>query len=127
MNFLCVGYYDQEKIDALSEAQLKAVMGECPPFMEEFYDSGKVFLVAGSDAEAKVMRRVGGEVRITDSSTGGGRESVGCVFLVEALDIADAVRVASLHPTTRIAAGEQLGFRLGISPIHSLEERKRKN
>jgi hypothetical protein len=127
MKFLCVGYYDQERIDALSRSQLEAVKGECPPLMEELYASGKVFLVAGSDAEAKVMRRVGGEVTISDSVTGGGRESVGCVFLVEALDIADAVRVAALHPTTRIAAGEQLGFRIGIRSIQSIEERRLKN
>jgi hypothetical protein len=126
MRYLCVGYYDREKMDALPKATIDAVMSECPPFMEELYNSGKVFLVAGTEPEAKVLRRVGGEVRIADGPLRGGHEMIGCVFLVEALDIADAVRVASLHPTTRIAAGEQLGGRIGISPVHYFEERELK-
>jgi hypothetical protein len=101
-------------------------MSECPPFMEEFYNSGKVSVMAGVDREAKVLRRVGGKVESADSAVGETLESVGCVFLVEALDIEDAIRVALLHPTTRIGAGEHLGFRIGISLVHSFEERELK-
>jgi hypothetical protein len=126
MRYLCVGYYDQKKMDALSKAEVDAVMSECPPFMEELYDSGKVFLVAGTDSEASSMRRAGGKVEISNGPMKGGHETVGCVFFVEAADIADAVRVASLHPTTRIDAGEKLGWRIGISPVHYFEERKLK-
>jgi hypothetical protein len=124
MKYLCVGYYDQDRMDTLSKAEADAVMGECPPCMEELYNSGKVRLMAGVDAEAKVMRRVNGEVKITDSPAGERHRMIGCAFLVEAWDMADAIRVASLHPTTRIRAGEQLGWRLGISPVHYFEERE---
>jgi hypothetical protein len=41
MKYLCVGYLDKMKMDALSKAQIDTVMSECPAFMEEFYDSGK--------------------------------------------------------------------------------------
>jgi hypothetical protein len=123
MKYLCVGYYDQGKMDALSEAQVDAVMSECPPLMEEFYGSGKVLLVAGTDREASVLRREGGEVRVSNGRRGGGHKMIGCVFLVEAPDIEGAVRVASLHPTPRIGAGEQLGWHIGISPVHSFSER----
>jgi hypothetical protein len=123
MKYLCVGYLDKKKMDALSKAQIDTVMSECPAFMEEFYDSGKVLLVAGTPPETKSMRRVDGRVTITDGPAGGAHEAIGCVFLVEATDIEDAIKVASLHPTTRIAAGEKLGFRIGISPVHYFEER----
>ena len=126
MKFVCVGYYDQEKMDALSKAQVEAIMSECPPFMEELYDSGNVIFVAGTDPEVKVMRRVGGEVETADSPIRGRDQMIGCVFLVEARDIADAMRVASLHPTTRIAAGDRLGWRIGISPVHYFGEGKPK-
>jgi hypothetical protein len=62
-------------------------------------------------------------VEVTDCPLGDGHETIGCVFLVEATEIADAMRVTPLHPTTRIGAGEKLGFRLGISPVHYFEER----
>jgi hypothetical protein len=48
---------------------------------------------------------------------------IGCVFIVEAPDVAEAARVALLHPTPRIGAGEQLGRCIGISPIHYFDER----
>jgi hypothetical protein len=122
MKCLCVGYYDNEKMKIQSQEQIDAFMSECPPFMDEFHKSGKVLLVAGTDAEAMGLRRVGGEVTVTDGSVGCGHETVGCVFILEARDMEDAVRVCRLHPTTRIAAGEKLGFRIGISPVHSFDE-----
>lgn len=30
----------------------------------------------------------------------------------------EAVRVASLHPTAQVPAGEQLGWRMEIRPVH---------
>jgi hypothetical protein len=124
MKYLCVGYYDQDRMDALTQAQVDVVMSECPVLMEEFYDSGKVSLVAGTDSEARALQRVGGEVRETVGAKGGRHGTVGCVFLVEALDMEDAIRVAKRHPTTRIEAGEQLGWRIGISPVHYFREGK---
>lgn len=123
MKYLCIGYLDKKKMDALSKAQIDTAMSECPAFMEEFYDSGKVLFVAGTPTEIKSMRRVDGRVNITDSPAAGAHEAIGCVFLVEATDIEDAIKVAALHPTTRIAAGEKLGFRIGISPVHYFEDR----
>ncbi len=123
MKYLCVGYYDNEKMKALTKPEIDAFMSECPPFMEEFHRSGNVLLVAGTDSESKGLRRMGGEVTVTDGPVGGGHETVGCVFLLEARDMEEAVRVSRLHPTTRLAAGEKLGFRIGISPIHSFDER----
>jgi hypothetical protein len=73
MKYLCVGYIDQKKMEALTKAQVDAVMSECPAFMDEFYDSGKVLLVAGTAAEGKSMRRVDGKVKITGNPTEGGR------------------------------------------------------
>ena len=124
MKFLCVGYLDKVKMAGLSPAEVDAVMGECPAFMDEFYRSGKVVVVAGTNAEGRNLQRVDGAVRITDDPAAGGNEANGCVFLVEAADLAEATRVAALHPTTRLAAGEKLGFRIGISPVHYFEERK---
>ncbi len=126
MKFLCVGYFDQNKMSALSPAQLEAVMGECPPLMDEFYASGKVTMVAGVPGVTKTMRRVGGKVQIADGAGAEPTEAIGCVFLVEAADMAEAVRIAALHPTTRLGAGEHLGFRIGIAPVHYYEERAAK-
>jgi hypothetical protein len=117
MRFLCVGFLDRAKMDSLPEGQADAVMAKCPPFMEEFFKSGKVLVEAGAGAESRSMRRVNGRVVVTEGAIKDGVETIGCIFIVEGTDMADAVRVASLHPTTRLELGEQLGFRLEIRPV----------
>jgi hypothetical protein len=46
------------------------------------------------------------------------KELVGSAFVIEAADMEDAVRVASLHPATQVLAGEPFGWGLEIRPIH---------
>lgn len=38
--------------------------------------------------------------------------------------MAEALRMCAVHPTPRLAAGERLGFRIGINPVHYFESRK---
>jgi len=42
MKYLCIGYFDRAKMDALPKSQVEAVMGECPAHMEKIYQSGQV-------------------------------------------------------------------------------------
>jgi len=39
-------------------------------------------------------------------------------------NMAEALRMCAVHPTPRLAAGERLGFRIGINPVHYFESRK---
>lgn len=118
MKFLCLGYLDRERMDALSKAELEAVMAQCPPYMEELYQTGRVIIDAGLAVESKGLRRVNGKVTVTDGPFAEGKELLGSAFLIEAEDMAEAIRVASLHPTTRIDEGERFGWRVEIRPIH---------
>ena len=126
MKFLCVGYFSPAKMDALPGSEVDAVMSECPPHMDAMYRSGNVELVAGVDLAARFLRRVGGRIEETESAVQAGAERIGCVYLVEAADMADAVRIAALHPTTQIAAGEHLGWRTEIRPVGYFREGKPK-
>ena len=47
---------------------------------------------------------------------------VGAAFIVEARDIAAAIEIAKLHPTTRVPIGEELCWTLEIRPIHNFRE-----
>jgi hypothetical protein len=118
MKFLCAGYFDPARMDALPKAEVESVMSQCPPHMAALHRTKKVIVEAGVDLETKFVRRVGDEVEATDAQLGAGGEKIGCVFIIEAADMAEAVRVASLHPTTQIRAGENLGWRTEIRPIH---------
>lgn len=123
MKYLCLGYFDRAKMDGLTEAELEAVMGQCGPHLRELYQSGQVIIDAGLDTAAKRLQRVNGKVTVTDGPFAEVKEMIGSAILIEAESMADAVRIASLHPTTRVEAGEQLGWRLEIRPIHYFKER----
>lgn len=116
MKFLCLGYFDAAKMDALPKGALDAIMAECERHLDELYATGQVIIDAGLDLQAAILQRADGTVKEGRGSRSG--EVIGSALLIEATDMDDAVRIASLHPTTRIAAAEQLGWRMEIRPIH---------
>lgn len=126
MKYLCLGYFDPEKMDARPKAETDAAMCECQPHLEEFYRSGHLLVDAGLALESKCLRRVDGKVRITDGPFIETKEVIGSAFLIEARDMEEAIRVASLHPTTQVSAGEQFGWGIEIRPIHCFEMREPK-
>jgi hypothetical protein len=107
---------------ARSEAEIKGIMSQCPPHMDKFYASGKATLVIGLAAEATVLRRENGKIVVTDGPYMETKELLGSTFLIEADDLDDAVRVASLHPTVQVAAGSELGWRIEIRPLNYYQE-----
>ncbi|MBL0385132.1 hypothetical protein JJB07_00610 [Tumebacillus sp. ITR2] len=118
MQFLCMGYFVPEKMDARPKEEIEGVMSECGPHLQEFYKTGQVILDAGLDLETKSLRRANGKVTVTDGPFIETKELIGSVFLIEAENMDEAIRIASLHPTTQVAAGENFGWGIEIRPIH---------
>lgn len=123
MKYLCLGYFDAAKMGALSEAELEAVMGECGPHIKELYQTGQMIIDAGLANETKRLQRVNSRVTVTDGPFAEAKEMIGSAVLIEAESIDEAIRVASLHPVLQVAAGEKLGWRMEIRPIHYFKER----
>jgi hypothetical protein len=121
MKYLCLGYLDPEKMNARPKAEIDVVMSECQPHVEELYRSGHLLVDAGLALENKCLRRVDGKVRITDGPFIETKEMIGSAFLIEAQDMEEAIRVASLHPTAQVSAGQQFGWGIELRPIHYFE------
>ncbi|MBS2967814.1 hypothetical protein J9317_03365 [Metabacillus sp. KIGAM252] len=122
MLYLCLGYLNSAKMDARPKTEIEAVMTQCQPHLDEFHKSGQVRLDAGVESETIGLRRENGQIVVTDGSSAKTEESLGSVFLLEALDIDDAIRVASLHPSVQIPAGEHFDWRIEIRPVHYLKQ-----
>jgi hypothetical protein len=105
-------------MDALSETELAAAMGECATHLNELHASGRVIVDVGLGQECRSLRRVADKLAVTDGPFAESKEVIGSAVLIEARDMDEAVRLASLHPTTRVSAGEQLGWRLEVRPVH---------
>ena len=117
MNYLCLAYYDEEKFDALSESELDAIGRECRPHDEELRKTGR--LVATGSLQlprfTKIVRPRNGKVTVTDGPFAETKEQVGGFFIIEAADLDEAIRVASLHPAALM--NEHLGWAIEVRPI----------
>ena len=123
MKFLCLGYFDREKMDARPKTEIDDIMQGCRPHLEELYKTGQMIFDTGLNTEGKCLRRSNGKVTVTDGPFIETKELVGGAFLIEASDMNEAIQIASLHPAVQIAAGEQFGWGIEIRPIHSFTEK----
>jgi hypothetical protein len=116
MRFLCLGYYDPEVYDRLSEEERRALGERCRPHDEAFNRTGAVVTVASLEHGSWAHIRPGeGGPSVTDGPFAEAKEVVGSYFIIEAEDLRRAVEIASLHPASRI--GEGLGFSMEVRPI----------
>lgn len=122
MRYLCLGYYDPVKFDALTPAEQEAVARECRPHDEALHATGRVVSVASLEHRTAVTLRPGaGGTAVTDGPFAEAKEVVGSFFIIEAESLEEAVRIASLHPAAKW--GAHLGFAVEVRPIEfSLEQ-----
>lgn len=120
MKYLCLAYGDRKKIEALSKEEMEGVGRDCAPHMEELRKSGQLVLDEGLTWESTIVRPRSGKVVVTDGPFVESKEQVGGVFIVEARDLNDAIRVASKHPAAHV--GEDLGWGIEIRPIAVFEK-----
>src|SRR5438552_2335556 len=117
MKFLCLGYYNEKQFEALSPNEVDDIVSGCPAYDDALRESGHVFAQASLAAsrETKCLRPKNGKVSITDGPFVETKEVIGAFFIIDAADLDEAVRVASLHPAAHL--GEEVGWGVEIRPI----------
>lgn len=121
MKYLCLGYYDAEKFDSLSEAEQEAIGSECQRYDEALRKSGHLVSVASlQHRAARTLRPANGRTSVHDGPFAEAKEVIGSFFIIEAKDLNEAIRVASLHPAANW--GEHLGFAVEVRPIELFEQ-----
>jgi hypothetical protein len=116
---MCLAYGDKTKMKALSKDEMDAVGRQCQPFMEDLHKSGYLLSDEGLQWDTKSIRPRNGNVSVTDGPFIETKEQVGGVFVIEALDLNEAILVASKHPAAHV--GEHLGWGIEVRPIAVLE------
>jgi hypothetical protein len=124
MKYLVLAYYDERAFDALSPEQRQAIVSQCPPHDAALQDSGHLLTVASLAAsrDSVSVRPRGGKPTVTDGPFMETKEVLGSFFLIEAADMAEAVRIASKHPAAHL--GEQVGWGLEVRPIEFCRENR---
>jgi hypothetical protein len=93
LKFLCLGFMDENKWDAMSKPEQDAMMRECFAYDDALRKNGH--FVAGealqSARTAKTLQWKGGKVLVTDGPFAETKELLGGLLLLEAKDM-------NLHP-----------------------------
>jgi hypothetical protein len=115
MRYLCLIYYDEQKLQALFKNALDAVVDEALATTRSSARAAAIssrtpstpFAMGGQSG----IRN--GEVITTDGPFAGTKEQLGGVMLIEAGDLDDAIRVAAKIPPARLGCVE-------VRPIQEL-------
>jgi hypothetical protein len=121
MKYLCLGYYFPDTFESLSEAEQAAFGSECRPYDELLRQSGKLLVSASlQDRVARSIRPKNGQPSVTDGPFAETKELIGAFFIIEAENLDDAIRTASLHAAAH--CGEKLGCGVEVRPIESFDQ-----
>ena len=108
MRYLCLVYYDEKKLAALTQAELDALIEEALAYDDELRKGGHYI---ASDAlqpvsTATTLRVHKSKVSLTDGPFAETKEQLGGFILIEARDLNEALHVASKIPPARLGSIE---------------------
>ncbi|MEZ4404466.1 MAG: YciI family protein [Kofleriaceae bacterium] len=108
MQYLCLIYDDETKMDAMPDAEKGAFFAEYMKFSADVKASGH--MVAGDAlqpvATATTVRIRDGKLTTTDGPFAETREQLGGYYLIEAKDLDEAIQIAARIPSARYGSIE---------------------
>jgi len=108
MKYLCLVFYDEKNLNALSESDLQALDDESLAHDDVLRKRGQ--LVAAQALEsvqtATTVRLRNGKVSVTDGPFAETNEQIGGFLLIEAQDLNEAIQLASKTPAIRLGGIE---------------------
>lgn len=117
MKFLALAYYHEKTFETTAPEEMQAIAAKCAPLDEALNATGKMTLVASLAAtkDTVSVRPRNGKPTVTDGPYVETKEQLGSFFLLEAKDMQEAIRLASMHPAASL--GEKMGWGIEIRPI----------
>ena len=115
MKYLCLAYGDQKKMEGLSKEQLAALFERCQAYDAELKATGQYLEGKSLEWDTVTLRPTAGKPLVSDGPFVETKEKVGGLFIIEARDLNEAIRIASMHPGARL--GEDRGWAVEVRPI----------
>lgn len=108
MKYICLGYIEEGKWEALSESEREALMDECFAYDDVLREGGRF---AGGEAlqsarNAITLRWRDGRVSTTDGPYAETKEQLGGILILEARDFNHAIQLMSKHPGVKVGPFE---------------------
>jgi len=104
MRYICLGYMDEGKWEAMSEGQRKTFVDECLAYDEQLRKDRR--FVRGEALQgvrtATTLRYGNGKLSVTDGPFAETKEQLGGIMVLEAADLNHAIQLMSKHPSIRM-------------------------
>jgi hypothetical protein len=127
MKFICLGYLDEKRWDALSEKERNALMDECIAYDDVLRKGGH--FVGGealqSARAAATLRYRNGTVSVTDGPFAETKEQLGGILILEARDREHAIQLMSKHPGVKVGPFEIRAAEDLSAMVRESDERRR--
>ena len=115
MKYLCLAYGDEKQMAALTKAEFEALKTKCQAYDAEMKATGQYLTAYSLEWATTTIRSTGGKTVVTDGPFVETKEKIGGLVIIEARDLNDAIRVASMHPAAHL--GDRLGWAIELRPI----------
>ena len=117
MKFICLGYVEPGKLEAMSATERDRLIDACLGYDEVLRKNGHFIGGEGLQpaSTAAILRLRDDEVTVTDGPYAETKEQIGGILMLEARDRAHAIELMSSHPGVRAGPFE-------IRPIADLAE-----
>ena len=103
MKYICLGYYDKGKFEALTEAERNAMYDECFDYDDHLRANGQFGIgeaLQGTET-ALTLYWKNGKVATTDGPYAETKEQLGGILVLEARDMNHAVQLIGQHPALK--------------------------
>jgi len=100
MKYICLGYYQPDKLENMSESERNAMLDGCFSYDDELRKNGN--FAAGEALQpantAVTLYWKDGQVAVTDGPYTETKEQLGGILVLEARDLNHAIQLISQHP-----------------------------
>jgi hypothetical protein len=118
MKFLCLAYEEEEKLNALTPEEWRALRQETLDYVEALQSSGRLLDARPlrSATTASTVRVRNGHPSVVDGPFAETKEQIGGYFLIEVAGPGEAIDIAAKWPSARIGSIEVRPVEEGLSP-----------
>lgn len=127
MKYICLGYYDKNKHEAMTDGEKQAMFDECFEYDDHLRDNGHW---AGGEGlqpaeTALTVRWKNGKVATTDGPYAETKEQLGGILILEARDMNQAVQLMTQHPALKFGSIFEVRPVADMSELQKASEQRR--
>jgi hypothetical protein len=128
MKYICLGYYDKDKFEAMTEGEQHAMFDACFEYDDHLRANG-LFAVGEAlqpPETALTLYWKNGKVATTDGPYAETKEQLGGIGILEARDMNHAVELIAQHPSLRYGSVWEIRPVGDMTEIRKASEQRRR-